>query len=519
MKKILAFLTAAVLISGSLANPAMAAVKAGAACTKAGSTSTISSKKYTCVKSGKKLIWDKGSLIKRTSTQPPIVETANSKPASGTILLPGASCTAADSTGIKIADGVLYCVPVSDGSNRYIEHFDVAPVINNPQTPEMLESCQSPDLRGKIPEGMSILATAHDSIVPTKVLKHSGALTVLVIPIDFSDATGTADPESVYKKDFDTMSKWFSVYSNNKLQMNIDFKNRWFRAPQLAANYDPSAWQRNDYETQLKVSQDYINLTSNQVDFSKADVVVFVYPRNAITSTGYLHIWNASFNVGNGSQSLSVLSSLGTADKYEPFWQWMSHELLHSMGLAMHSPANPPGWGIEWGRYSYSEALLPWNQMILDWINSDQYYCVSSKNITAAKIVLVPQESELPGMRAIFVRVSNSEVLMVVSYRNGPWAHNTPDSFYGAMVALLDTSKQNDLSGESNPDAFDGVKYERPGVWLHPANKITDDMSWTNEHTGEGGALLYLGDSVTYKGITIQLVEASNFDTVEISKT
>ena len=155
--------------------------------------------------------------------------------------------------------------------------------------------------------------------------------------------------------------------------------------------------------------------------------------------------------------------------------------------------------------------------MILDWINPDQFYCVNAKNLLKTNVTLVPQESELPGMRTIFVRISTSEVLMVVSYRNGTWAHDTPNSFYGTMVALIDTSKQLDWSGEFIDDKFDGVKYSRPGVWLHPDNKIDDDKSWTDEHTGEGGALMYLGDSVTYKGTKIKLVKSNNFDTVEIS--
>jgi len=40
--------------------PVNAAAKAGGACNKAGITSVVSSKTYTCIKSGKKLIWDKG---------------------------------------------------------------------------------------------------------------------------------------------------------------------------------------------------------------------------------------------------------------------------------------------------------------------------------------------------------------------------------------------------------------------------------------------------------------------------
>ncbi len=56
----LAFLLSLSLISA----PSFAAVKAGAKCTKAGATSTTGGKKYTCVKSGSKLVWNKGVAVK-----------------------------------------------------------------------------------------------------------------------------------------------------------------------------------------------------------------------------------------------------------------------------------------------------------------------------------------------------------------------------------------------------------------------------------------------------------------------
>ena len=535
-----AILIALVLILVPVSALSAQKVTPGSTCKVLNQKTVYSNKTYTCIKSGKKLVWNKGVLVVKPTPMPtptaigdPIgavggtptiaptpTPTPEVKPAETIVFQPGQNCSKTDNKTVKISDGILYCVQVSDGSYKFIEHYSIAPVISNPQSPEPLEACEAPDLRGPIPSQMSFLAIAHNSVVPSSpLLKHSGTLNLLVVPIDFQDAAGTSEPESVYRKDFDTMSKWFAVNSNNKLQVVIDFKNKWFRVPLPAAKYDPSLMPVNNYESQKNLVQDYINLTSSQVDYSKADTVVFVYPKSASTSGGYLSMWNANFNIGQSSKSFSVLSSIGTAGKYEPFWEWLSHEMLHSMGLAMHFPANPAGWGVEWGRYTYSEALLPWNQMILDWINPDQYYCVSANNIVKTNVTLVPQESELAGLRTIFIRVSTSEVLMVVSFRKDVWGYQIPDDFYGTMVALIDTSKQLDWSGEHIDDKFDGVKYQRPGLWLHPVNQVQDDNSWTNEHTGEGGALMYLGDEITYKGITIKLVKSNNFDTVEISRS
>ena len=57
-KRLIAFLS--VLSLSLLLTPVNAAVKVGGACTKAGITSVASNKTYTCIKSGKKLVWNKG---------------------------------------------------------------------------------------------------------------------------------------------------------------------------------------------------------------------------------------------------------------------------------------------------------------------------------------------------------------------------------------------------------------------------------------------------------------------------
>lgn len=65
MRRSIHFITPLVictLITGGVS--ATAAVKTGDKCSKAGVTSIVAGKKYTCIKSGKKLVWNKGVTIK-----------------------------------------------------------------------------------------------------------------------------------------------------------------------------------------------------------------------------------------------------------------------------------------------------------------------------------------------------------------------------------------------------------------------------------------------------------------------
>lgn len=66
----------ALLLNGT---SAIAAVKAGGVCTKAGAISIFGGKKYTCIKSGSRLVWNKGVEIKSAS-KPKTTPTTTSMP-------------------------------------------------------------------------------------------------------------------------------------------------------------------------------------------------------------------------------------------------------------------------------------------------------------------------------------------------------------------------------------------------------------------------------------------------------
>ena len=64
------YLALAIVLLLTLASPVQAATpKAGAKCTKAGITASSGGKKFTCIKSGTKLVWNKGVTLK-TSAKP-----------------------------------------------------------------------------------------------------------------------------------------------------------------------------------------------------------------------------------------------------------------------------------------------------------------------------------------------------------------------------------------------------------------------------------------------------------------
>ena len=126
MRKIVASVGIALLLSVVVAPGSSAAVAAGAACKKAGQVSTAGGMKYTCVKKSGKLVWSKGVAVK-ASAKPSATTTASASAtpsvtatakASAT---PSASAEQSHSAGaytmakVKAADSAAKCWSVISG--------------------------------------------------------------------------------------------------------------------------------------------------------------------------------------------------------------------------------------------------------------------------------------------------------------------------------------------------------------------------------------------------------------------
>jgi hypothetical protein len=64
MNKISVLLILVIATTVAVQNPAQAKVIAGTACQAKGEQTTVSNKLYTCIKTGKKLVWNKGVQVK-----------------------------------------------------------------------------------------------------------------------------------------------------------------------------------------------------------------------------------------------------------------------------------------------------------------------------------------------------------------------------------------------------------------------------------------------------------------------
>jgi hypothetical protein len=89
MRRVLALAIATAFISSSLSLPATAAVKVGSKCAIKGQVKVVQNKKFTCIKSGKNLVWNKGVIVSdfKVSSNPKALPGESPSPNPATISL------------------------------------------------------------------------------------------------------------------------------------------------------------------------------------------------------------------------------------------------------------------------------------------------------------------------------------------------------------------------------------------------------------------------------------------------
>ena len=103
--------------------PSQAATIAGTKCTKVGSTKTTGGVKYFCVKSGNKLVWNKGIAVKTTPT-PKATVTASKSPTPTKSASPTASVSS-DLTQLSLSEVKKHDSATSCWSIVYGNVFDL----------------------------------------------------------------------------------------------------------------------------------------------------------------------------------------------------------------------------------------------------------------------------------------------------------------------------------------------------------------------------------------------------------
>ena len=568
MKRIaLSFALIASLLAGLLASSvAVAAVKAGATCNKVGITSISSGKKFTCIKFGKKLIWDKGVVQKVAAPKP----------------TPSASPT----EEIQLNYGPAPVTKVLDP--KYPKHGDKCLVLNSPDVvgynnrgelvdlmcnggnytprPENMNPFKVDQETGKIlnselpsnqplmqPIGQKIVwkqpthieSRAKTSITPTNQLssvneckiqdaaangvtlsnpqkhfvsgfglyKERAPLTrspvIQFVTVDFPDLQGKRPPAEDLKPVTDFLGKYWKAQTTNGTELDFRIPKSFIRMPKNVTEYELNVdffsgkWTNT---TSFNYVREAIKVADPQIDFSNVDVLVVAVPSEVTRKQ------IAAFVAESSEAALG--QGFATNEK------WIYNSLI------MAGPSGPPdfellNWAHELGH----------NFGLTDIRNTTNVAAQVSNDLGIYDLMNSMQAPELLAWNRFIIGILNDDQVRCVS--NGSSTHLIKPvemETKEAKLIVIPTGKYTGIAIESRRaigfDAMLGSLSEGVLVYqidttipynLSPMKLVPRIGSTDNEWRRDSA--LQLNDSLTVQGWKISVVESGNWgDVVKVEK-
>ena len=510
-KRLIAFLSVFSLSLSLPLIPANAAVKAGAKCTKVGVKSVVNDKSYICTKSGKKLTW---------------LESKNKQSSLG---LPGGFETNTTySTDIGYDHQFVSPTAIDPGTPpewKAMESqfsgqrlgFRIKKYQLGQQRPKSLVTSKSDLLAA---EACKMLDGTGDSSLrafPSSGRKQfvvdRGAypkpkVTIQVVPIFAEDtAKPTRTPEEEYGKYFNFMKNWIEYSSDVPSEVLIRYPDKYLSFSKKIKPYEISHVLERPHPT---FANDLLAEVDSQINFSGAQMVVVVVPGGTpldVIQQGQLgDFFTQEGIIGAGSSVYPDTYANPLRLKYaglaHPYW-WI-HEFFH-LGIPLVDHYGDQRfdvnseYGLGWWTLMTPGGgdLSIWEKWILGYISDSQVRCADKSNTSLHW--LAPSSVKTTENKALVIPLSQTKVIVIESIRAAGMYYKWPKNTWGALTYVVDVTKE--VHGY-------GMKL------ILPQNRYAGTLPYMLAE-----APLRIGESITYEGVKISIVESGNFgDVIKVEK-
>ena len=515
-KRLIAFLSILSLLLSLALTPVNAAAKAGSKCIKVGAKSVVNNKSYVCTKSGRKLIW---------------LESKNKKSSPG---LPGGFETnTIYSTDIGYDHQFISPRSIDPGTPSEWKAMEFQYKIDNLdqfsfrikkyqlglQRPKSLvtsktdllaaEACKMRDGVGDsflraFPSSKNELLTINSGSYPKP------KVTIQVVPI-FADDTvkTTKTPEEEYGKYFNFIKNWIEYSSDVPSDVLIRYPDKYLSFSKTLKPYKISHALQRPHPTFAK---DVLAEVDSQIDFSGAQMVVVVVPGgtpldvfqqgplgNFITQEGVIGAGSSVY-----PDTYSNPNGLIYAVLAHPY-VWL-HEFFH-LGISLddHYGDRRNDVNSEYGMGSWTLMtpgpgggdLSIWEKWILGYISDSQVRCADKSNTSLHW--LAPSSVKTTEDKALVIPLGKTKVIIIESIRAAGLYYKWPKNTWGALTYVVD------------------VSIEKHGYGMKlilPQNRSAGTIPYRLAE-----APLRIGESITYEGVKISIVESGDFgDVIKVEK-
>jgi hypothetical protein len=361
-------------IAGSPASAATA--KTGASCAKAGLISVVGTKKFTCVKSGTRFVWDKG--VNTGPSKPP------SKPTSATPAI-----TETDLS--KFAQVELCRLKTTLTEPNHVGY---------------------PRSFGKIPT--------------------IGSHKAITLFVEFDDLPSEKLQMDEWRNNqIPTFEKFVNEMSYGKLIYKVDMYEKFLKINKSVLSYNldtahgaPMKPNANFYG----LIMDAIKEADPVIDFSQYEFINVVTA--STTKIGFEGATSLPGTVLDGKAIYNA--SFGPIRQYVNDSKqkiWLLHEVGHMFGLMhpantgpMASPDGYPVWDAMINGRSGQPEFLSWHRFILDWFSQSQVKCVDGSKAGEYVVKISSLSSNNLLTKMLTIKLSDTKSLVVESRRSNSLA-------------------------------------------------------------------------------------------------
>ena len=346
------------------------------------------------------------------------------------------------------------------------------------------------------------------------------------VPFQTSDYKANSNPQIDYKDWIKSFEDVMNKSSDLPFNFKISVPDHYYMLPNSLKSYDIGYkyWESHELNKAvqpgvMKLVQDVVNLADPEIDFSKANHMWIVPPPNAkrkdliswdlynytiqtqeknmkrlyVFQNPFQYKWdlkNRSENAkkyGNNASNYIFGGRAGLG---------LAHYWGHSSGtfFTFSSVFGYPNEQFDWGiMHSVDTDWLALHKWILQMISDDQVRCAPKEKVTTHW--LKPSTIKGGYEKLLMVPISSSDYLAVESVRPYGFSYKVPKCQLGALVYVAH------LYGQG---------YSEKTIHVPSTNK---KKGCPGRGASEKGALLN-GDSVSYGGVKISVVEAGDFGDV-----
>jgi M6 family metalloprotease-like protein len=540
MRKKFLLLLSVILTASVMAAPSNAAVKAGAKCTKAGATSVYAGKKFTCVKSGTKLVWNKGVVVKAAAKPDlnPVFKPVEPTPTPSATPTPtpspnptktvspdeigGQPCTS-ENKRIKNSIDEFWCWKDPNGTLRWTENYrfrapnprPTLPAIKYEVNQYIAPKMQSASIENcKIRENSDQGSKNGDGLASgfpymPRFQSYPTKYKMALIPIDFVDLEGDKGFRTRVNDQMQTMSDWYKDVSGGRFTIDWVVSDEWIRLPGTSKDYFVEF--SGKYPDTENFWKKVIPVVDSKFDLTGVQTINFLLPKNQEIIYESVQSFSFLSEMKKYNSSKTKIYSFATGGTVfeapdTALWEYWSHEFAHEIGLA-HLGASRGQvepimqmdlLGDHDGPY---RELSGWMRFIIGWLSDSQVYCQETAGFTSNEISLVPLTDNKDGIKTVVIPTGVDSAIVIDSRRPTKYGCPVPNLPGGVLVATYDAKL-------GNQSYFLKAHYpagRQPTIRCEVRTTYPD-------------ILLHTGDSVVVNGYKISVISSGTFDQIRITK-